>query len=209
MKIYQQFPIPLINRMEKHFVFTENVLTRPQMQIATEISDWIKKFSNVATGYVEFPVVMFELYDAVCFFCLVATSSSRKKMLSLGTKWTHLQLRFFRQLTSSKALIQHWQRNLQSGRMRYIPKLNGKLIHSVTVSDYFRLLFQVKQKSKRLLIYTASPDALIRLQKSALKSSQKELCHIYFSEQHHSSLQDYLRHHASVQSSKNYFQVSN
>jgi len=67
----------------------------------------------------------------------------------------------------------------------------------------------VKQKSKRLLVYTASPDALIRLQKSALKSSQKELCHIYFSEQHHSSLQDYLHHHASAQSSRNYFQVSN
>jgi len=51
MKVYQQFPIPLINRMEKHFVFTENVLTRVQMQIATEISDWTKKFSNVVTGY--------------------------------------------------------------------------------------------------------------------------------------------------------------
>jgi len=52
MKVYQQFPIPLINRMEKHFVFTENVLTRTQMQIVAEISDWIKKFSNVTTGYV-------------------------------------------------------------------------------------------------------------------------------------------------------------
>ena len=52
MKVYQQFPIPLINRMEKHFVFTENVLTRAQIQISTEISDWISKFSKVAASYV-------------------------------------------------------------------------------------------------------------------------------------------------------------
>ena len=66
----------------------------------------------------------------------------------------------------------------------------------------------MKQKSKRLLLYTACPDALIRLQKAALRGYQKELCQIYFSEQHHSSLQDFLQHHASAQSAKNYFQVS-
>ena len=64
------------------------------------------------------------------------------------------------------------------------------------------------QKCKRLLLYTACPDALIRLQKAALKDDQKELCHIYFSEQHHSSFQDFMRAHASAHSSNNYFQVS-
>ena len=65
------------------------------------------------------------------------------------------------------------------------------------------------QKCKRLLLYTACPDALIRLQNGALKNDMEELCHIYFSEQHHSSFQDFMRAHASAHNSNNYFQVSN
>ena len=67
---------------------------------------------------------------------------------------------------------------------------------------------QITQKCKRLLLYTACPDALIRLQKATLKNDQKELCHIYFSEQHHSSFQDFMHAHASAHSSNHYFQVS-
>lgn len=50
LKVYQQFPIPLINRTEKHFVYTENVLTTEQKQIASKLSDWTEKFSKVKEG---------------------------------------------------------------------------------------------------------------------------------------------------------------
>ena len=50
LKVYQQFPIPLINRMEKHFVYTENVLTTEQQQIASKLSVWTEKFSKVQVG---------------------------------------------------------------------------------------------------------------------------------------------------------------
>ena len=46
LKVYQQFPIPLINRMEKHFVYSENVLTPEQKQISSQLSDWVEKFSK-------------------------------------------------------------------------------------------------------------------------------------------------------------------
>ena len=46
LKVYQQFPIPLINRMEKHFVYTENVLTTEQKQISSKLSDWTAKFAK-------------------------------------------------------------------------------------------------------------------------------------------------------------------
>ena len=50
LKVYEQFPIPLINRMEKHFVYTENVLTTEQKRTAFKLSDWTEKFSKVKAG---------------------------------------------------------------------------------------------------------------------------------------------------------------
>ncbi len=41
----------------------------------------------------------------------------------------------------------------------------------------------------------ASPDALVRLQKSHLAGSQQELCQIYFFQQHHDSLLQFLEYH--------------
>ena len=50
LKVYQQFPIPLINRMEKHLVYTENVLSTDQKRLASKLSDWTEKFSKVKAG---------------------------------------------------------------------------------------------------------------------------------------------------------------
>ena len=41
----------------------------------------------------------------------------------------------------------------------------------------------------------ANPDALIRLQRTALADQQKKLCQVYFSEQYHDSITQFLQHH--------------
>ena len=41
----------------------------------------------------------------------------------------------------------------------------------------------------------ASPDALVRLKKSRLAGAQQELSKIYFFEQHHDSLLQFLEYH--------------
>ena len=56
------------------------------------------------------------------------------------------------------------------------------------VSDVFRL-------SCNLLLQMATPDALIRLQHTALADQQKMLCRVYCSEQYHESLTQFLQHH--------------
>ena len=44
-KVYKDYPIPLINRLEKHFVLTETILLEWQKDILTRLGEWITKFS--------------------------------------------------------------------------------------------------------------------------------------------------------------------
>ena len=53
----------------------------------------------------------------------------------------------------------------------------------------------VFDRSKKILLQMASPDALIRLHCTALAKDQKYLSQIYFSEQHHGSIVQFLVHH--------------
>ena len=52
----------------------------------------------------------------------------------------------------------------------------------------------VLQRSQYLLLLMATPDALVRLQHTALGSNAKELTITYFTKQHHGSISDFLRH---------------
>ena len=44
--VYDHFPTPLINRMEKHFVLTSSILENWQEEVLDEFERWIEKFSN-------------------------------------------------------------------------------------------------------------------------------------------------------------------
>ena len=57
------------------------------------------------------------------------------------------------------------------------------------------LSFQVLKFSQYLLLQTAAPDAIVRLKSTKLASEQAEIQKIYFKEQHHESMEDFLIHH--------------
>lgn len=46
--VYREFPIPLINRMEKHFLTMEGMLSDVQLKLAVDLEKWVKDFSNVS-----------------------------------------------------------------------------------------------------------------------------------------------------------------
>ena len=46
--VYKEFPIPLINRLEKHFFNSENILSDNEMQLASEIKSWVTMFTKIA-----------------------------------------------------------------------------------------------------------------------------------------------------------------
>ena len=47
--VYDKFPIPLINRLEKHFLSVNNLLNEDQHKLAEELKAWVKKTANA--GY--------------------------------------------------------------------------------------------------------------------------------------------------------------
>ena len=42
--VYDKFPIPLINRLEKHFLTINTMLSREQHKIVEELKTWAKNF---------------------------------------------------------------------------------------------------------------------------------------------------------------------
>ena len=46
--MYEEFPTPLINRLEKHIVLYSSVLDEWQTEVLNVLEDWIKAFSDVS-----------------------------------------------------------------------------------------------------------------------------------------------------------------
>ncbi|XP_072046322.1 E3 ubiquitin-protein ligase rnf213-alpha-like [Amphiura filiformis] len=45
--VYERFPTPLINRLEKHFLATSTMLTDAQQHLLKEIEQWVHRFSSI------------------------------------------------------------------------------------------------------------------------------------------------------------------
>jgi len=45
--VYSDFPTPLINRLEKHFVVTSTILTEAQTKIRKELTQWAIDFTSI------------------------------------------------------------------------------------------------------------------------------------------------------------------
>jgi len=44
--VYEKFPTPLINRLEKHFVLTSSILKPWQEGVLKKLEEWINKFCD-------------------------------------------------------------------------------------------------------------------------------------------------------------------
>ena len=46
-EVYERFPIPLINRLEKHFVAMSTMLSERQEAVVQRLSTWASRFTQV------------------------------------------------------------------------------------------------------------------------------------------------------------------
>lgn len=44
--VYMEFPIPLINRMEKHFLTMEGILSDTQYRLSKDLDSWARDFTR-------------------------------------------------------------------------------------------------------------------------------------------------------------------
>lgn len=49
--VYKQFPIPLINRLEKHYLDIQTVLKTDQKRIVDELKEWVKLFVSLSSPH--------------------------------------------------------------------------------------------------------------------------------------------------------------
>lgn len=47
-KVYMEFPTPLINRLEKHYLVTSIILSKDQRKLMEKIEIWVKGFSKMS-----------------------------------------------------------------------------------------------------------------------------------------------------------------
>ena len=48
--VYESFPIPLINRLEKHFLVMSTSLNERQSELSNRIKKWAEEFSTLKFG---------------------------------------------------------------------------------------------------------------------------------------------------------------
>ena len=49
--VYQRFPIPLINRLEKHLLVMSTGLTERQASLVDKLEEWVGRFSEAKPEY--------------------------------------------------------------------------------------------------------------------------------------------------------------
>ena len=158
--VYKEFPIPLINRMEKHFLAMESVLSSEQLVVVQRVNAWARQFAEVnPEDHVlrrgEHQPAKFGVSDAFIGFNQDAAAT--------------LVLQAYR----SKSL------------------LAGEV--SNPANDASELDEAVYDLSIHSLLNCATPDAVARLHASSLSADARKFWDIYFYEQHHSSLLEYLK----------------
>jgi len=48
--VYKTFPIPLINRLEKHFLVTATAMDAEELEVARRLEEWANNYSYVPTN---------------------------------------------------------------------------------------------------------------------------------------------------------------
>ncbi|XP_076009047.1 E3 ubiquitin-protein ligase rnf213-alpha-like isoform X2 [Genypterus blacodes] len=152
--VYKHFPIPLINRLEKHYLDINTVLRNEQKDIAEGLKTWVDDF--------------------------ICTSSDHTT----------------KQYVPSDVFIGYHSDTCSSVVLQVMKNQNDEA-DAPCVLD----------KAKRILLNCATPDAVVRLDKSILPEEERvQLMTEYAKEGMHRSLGDYIAYHTqTVEQSQCYF----
>ncbi|XP_018560281.2 LOW QUALITY PROTEIN: E3 ubiquitin-protein ligase rnf213-alpha-like [Lates calcarifer] len=142
--VYEQFPIPLINRLEKHYLDINTVLRNEKKYIAAQLQEWVDDFVSLSSQH------------------------STKK-----------------QYVPSDVFIGYHSDTCSSVVLQVTENQSVETDAQTTL-----------YKAKGILLNCATPDSIIRLDKSRLPDEEREhLTKEYVKEEMHRSLGDYIVYH--------------
>uniref|UniRef100_A0A8C7KKT6 RING-type E3 ubiquitin transferase n=1 Tax=Oncorhynchus kisutch TaxID=8019 RepID=A0A8C7KKT6_ONCKI len=146
--VYKQFPIPLINRLEKHYLDINTVLKKDQTEIVEQLKEWVKHFVSLKSQQSK-------------------TDRYKPHDVFIG----------YHSDTCSSVVLQVTE------KMK-------------TESDESDTQMRVLDEAKLIMLNCATPDSVIRLDGTKLSADETEsLTQIYFEEQNHHSLADFIASH--------------
>ncbi|CAI8034865.1 E3 ubiquitin-protein ligase RNF213 [Geodia barretti] len=173
--VYKEFPTPLINRLEKHFVLYSSVLEDWQTGILREMKQWITHFSHMQSSnstFKESDSFVGYRKDVAAAVVFQASSQLRKTCeILIGQQ-------------------QLWETAWRDGLLGDC-SLEQLAEEDEGSHNWKEAVFLIGQF---LLLQTSPPAALVRLGKSRLKDDIERLNRIYRT-QHHHSIEEFLTYH--------------
>ncbi|XP_053231504.1 E3 ubiquitin-protein ligase RNF213-like isoform X2 [Podarcis raffonei] len=146
--VYKHFPIPLINRLEKHYLDINTVLGKRQRDTVEELKKWVDSF----------------------------TAAETEKYFMGQQKYT-----------PSDVFVGYHPDTCAS----VVLQVTEKLKMDASPQELMR---KVQEEAKLVLLNCATPDSVVRLGDSQLGSFlADDLAKVYFQQQHHTSLAEFLR----------------
>ncbi|XP_056587886.1 E3 ubiquitin-protein ligase rnf213-alpha-like [Triplophysa dalaica] len=147
--VYKQFPIPLINRLEKHYLDINTVLSREQKDLVQKLEHWVE--------------------------CFIAARSK------------HSVVPQARRYCPADVFIGYHSDTCASVVLQVTEQLKGQMEFSDP---------RIIDEAKWILLNCATPDAVVRLDCTSLSSVDIDhLSRVYFEDQKHSSLADFILSH--------------
>ncbi|XP_071387268.1 E3 ubiquitin-protein ligase rnf213-beta-like [Centroberyx affinis] len=254
-KVYEHFPVPLINRLEKHRVDRSTDLAPWQCRVLDKLKEWMKEFSGEASGDFKLSDIFVGFHGDSCASALLQALDRRAQ--KIGDNAVTLQQEDEKeesmkeaepnethQTTSSRhkevvdeddnQLVDAMdiendgteQKSVSVGMIddvspevwnddtgvNYIPDENEDKMETENnaVSTGENEEEEVFESAKCFLLNCATPDSVLRLKYSDLANQERErLQRMYFQQQHHDSLRDFLEIHLNKhQESSKFLEVT-
>ncbi len=148
--VYKQFPIPLINRLEKHYLDLNTVLKSEQKYLVEKLEQWVQSF--------------------------------------ISARGKHSIAPQARRYLPADAFIGYHSDTCASVVVQVTEQLKGQ-----EISDPRKVILD---EAKLILLDCATPDAVVRLDCTSLSNVESDhLSRVYFEDQKHSSLADFILSH--------------
>ncbi|GAA6226553.1 E3 ubiquitin-protein ligase rnf213-beta-like [Lates japonicus] len=249
-KVYKHFPVPLINRLEKHRLDRSTDLEPWQHIVLHKLRKWVKEFSGEATEDFKLSDIFVGFHDDACASALLQALERRAQKVKDSPGIQHQQdengdslekdepneTKFKSSSNRQKGATDKEDKQLGdavdieiAGKEQEIESVEKNDDESTEVCDDERKLMSESEEmmetesnageneeeevfdlAKCLLLNCATPDAVVRLKYSDLAKQEKEkLQRMYFQQQHHHSLRDFLEDHLNkTQGSTKFLEIT-
>ncbi|KAM4524138.1 E3 ubiquitin-protein ligase rnf213-beta isoform 2-T2 [Odontesthes bonariensis] len=207
-KVYEHFPVPLINRLEKHRVDRSTDLELWQHRVLDRLKDWVKEFSGEASEDFRLSDIFIGFHGDACASALLQALERRAQ--NVGDEPKTLESDEQKQVIEMEDdqfvdAMDTEQEKETSGKTddessEVCADEKGMLDNEELMETENDVQSAREDKeeeildlAKSLLLNCATPDAVVRLKYSDLANQEKDkLQRSYFQQQHHHSLRDFL-----------------